>query len=118
PDLSCVSSEAAPDALLVRGLDGPTRTQAFEAGAFAIEDVGAQVVAELCGARPGERILDACAGLGGKTAHLAALAGNEATIDALDLSAAKLRQAEEQWTRLRVRGVTTRAFDLTKEFPA
>ena len=117
-DLTFRSSEVAPDALLVRGLDAPTRTEAFTKGVFTIEDVGAQVVAELCGARPGERILDACAGLGGKTAHLAALADNEATIDALDLSAAKLRQAEEQWTRLRVRGVTARAFDLTKDFPA
>jgi 16S rRNA (cytosine967-C5)-methyltransferase len=118
PDLSARASDVAPDALLVRGLDAPSRTQAFASGAFAIEDVGAQVVAELCGARPGERILDACAGLGGKTAHLAALADNEAQIDALDVSPPKLRQAEEQWTRLRVSGVTARPFDLTKDFPA
>ena len=118
PELSFRASEVAPDGLLVRGLDAPTRTDAFTTGRFAIEDVGAQVVAELCGARPGERILDACAGLGGKTAHLAALAGHDGQIDALDLSAAKLRQAEEQWTRLGARGITPRAVDLTKEFPA
>jgi len=117
PGAALTASSVAPDALLARGLDAPATTAAFGAGAFAIEDVGAQVVAELCGAAPGERILDACAGLGGKTAHLAALAGNAATIDALDLSAAKLRQAEEQWTRLGARGITARAADLTKDFP-
>jgi len=118
PGAGLTASSVAPDALLARGLDAPATTAAFGAGAFAIEDVGAQVVAELCGAAPGERILDACAGLGGKTAHLAALAGNAATIDALDLSAAKLRQAEEQWTRLGAKGITARAADLTKDFPA
>jgi len=117
PGVILTPSTVAPDALLARGLDAPARTRAFADGAFAIEDVGAQVVAELCGAAPGERILDACAGLGGKTAHLAALAGNQATIEALDLSAAKLRQAEEQWARLGVRGVQARAADLTKDFP-
>ncbi len=118
PGATLTPSPVAPDALLARGLDAPGSTDAFAAGAFAIEDVGAQVVAELCGAAPGERILDACAGLGGKTAHLAALAGNAASIDALDLSAAKLRQAEEQWTRLGARGIRSRVADLTKDFPA
>ena len=118
PGATLTPSPVAPDALLARGLDAPATTAAFAAGAFAIEDVGAQVVAELCGAAPGERVLDACAGLGGKTAHLAALSGNAAAIDALDLSAAKLRQAEEQWARLGAQGITVRAADLTKDFPA
>src|SRR6185369_7564833 len=99
---SLTPSSVAPDALLARGLDAPARTRAFADGAFAIEDVGAQVVAELCGAAPGERILDACAGLGGKTAHLAALAGNQAVIDAADIAPAKLRQARELGRRLGV----------------
>lgn len=116
PGATLAPSPIAPDALLARGLDAPATTAAFANGAFAIEDVGAQVVAELCGAAPGERILDACAGLGGKTAHLAALSGNAATIDALDLSPAKLDQAKQQWARLGANGITARAADLTKDF--
>jgi 16S rRNA (cytosine967-C5)-methyltransferase len=57
---------------------------------FAIADAGAQVVVELCGAAAGERILDACAGVGGKTAHLLALAGDRARVDALDIARDKL----------------------------
>ena len=55
-------SAVAPDALVARRLDAPAATQAWREGLFAIADAGAQVVAELCGAAPGERILDACAG--------------------------------------------------------
>jgi 16S rRNA (cytosine967-C5)-methyltransferase len=111
------ASPIAPDALLVRRIDSPFLTRAFTDGLFAIEDVGAQVVAELCGAAPGERILDACAGLGGKSAHLAALAENRAEIDAVDISPAKLRQARELARRLGVEGLTTLAADLTRPWP-
>ena len=118
PGATLTPSPVAPDALVARGLDAPARTVAFARGDFAIQDVGAQVVAELCGAAPGERVLDACAGLGGKTAHLAALAGNQAHIDAVDVSPPKLAQAEEQWRRLGVTGVRAVIADLTHPLPA
>jgi len=114
PGAEMVASTIAPDALLVRRIDSPFLTRAFTDGLFAIEDVGAQVVAELCGAAPGERILDACAGLGGKSAHLAMLADNRAEIDAVDVSPAKLRQARELARRLGVDGLTTLTADLTR----
>ena len=71
-------SAIAPDAILARRFDAPATTAAWREGLFAVQDAGAQVVAELCGAAPGERILDACAGGGGKTAHLLALSGGQA----------------------------------------
>ena len=118
PEAVMVPSAVAPEALLARAVDAPARTDAFAAGAFAIQDVGAQLVAELCGAAPGDRVLDACAGLGGKTAHLAALAQNQAHVEALDLSAAKLDQAREQARRLGVRNLASRVADLTKDLPS
>jgi 16S rRNA (cytosine967-C5)-methyltransferase len=114
PGAEIAASDIAPDGLLVRRIDSPFLTGAFTEGLFAVEDVGAQIVAELCGAAPGERILDACAGLGGKSAHLAALAGNQAEIDAADVAPAKLRQARELGRRLGVRGLTTIAVDLMR----
>ena len=117
PDARFAPSPVAPDGIVARGFDGPARTQAFERGAFAITDTGAQVVAELCGAAPGERVLDACAGLGGKTGHLAALAGNRAEVLAVDLSAPKLEQALEQARRLGASGVQTRVANLTEALP-
>jgi 16S rRNA (cytosine967-C5)-methyltransferase len=117
PGAEFAESAVAPDAVLVRRIDSPFLTRAFTDGLFAVEDVGAQIVAELCGAAPGERILDACAGLGGKSAHLAALAGNQAEIDAADIAPAKLRQTRELARRLGVRGVNTVVADLTRPWP-
>jgi len=112
PNASLDPSPIAADALLARHIDAPFATAAWKEGLFGVEDVGAQVVGDLCGAAAGEHIWDACAGLGGKTAHLAALAGNRATIDATDIAPRKLAQARETWSRLHVKGVTTRARDL------
>ena len=86
-------SEVAPDALDARRLDAPASTQAWRQGLFAIADAGAQIAVELCGAAAGERILDACAGSGGKTAHLLALAGDRARVDAIDIATDKLGAA-------------------------
>jgi 16S rRNA (cytosine967-C5)-methyltransferase len=114
PGASVEPSPGAADALLVRKMDSPFLTDAWREGLFAVEDVGAQRVVALAGAAPGERILDACAGVGGKSAHLAALADGKASIDAVDISPAKLDEARRLFARLGVRGVTTRAADLTQ----
>ncbi len=110
-------SPFAPDALLARDLDALAATGAWHEGLLAVEDTGAQVVVELCGARAGERVLDACAGTGGKSAHLAALAGNGARVEAVDLSRAKLGEARMAFERLGVAGVTTAVADLMQPFP-
>ena len=117
PGADVALSPLAPDALLVRRIDSPFLTNVFAAGLFAVQDLGAQIVAELCGAAPGERILDACAGMGGKSAHLAALAGNQARIEAADIAPAKLRQTRDLGRRLGVEGLTTFVADVTAPLP-
>jgi 16S rRNA (cytosine967-C5)-methyltransferase len=117
PGAELEPSPIARAALLGRRLEGPAATRAWADGLYAIQDVGAQAVVELLGASPGERILDACAGNGGKSAHLAALAGNGARIDAVDISATKLGEAERACRRLGVEGVTTLKADLTRPLP-
>ena len=117
PEARLEPSAVAVDALVARDLDAVAATDAWRDGLLAVEDTGAQVVVELCGARPGERILDACAGTGGKSAHLAALAANGARIDAVDLARGKLSEARVAFERLGVAGVTTTVADLTLPFP-
>jgi len=107
-------SAIAPDALDARRLDAPAATAAWRAGLFAIADAGAQLVVELCGAVAGERILDACAGSGGKTAHLLALAGDRARVDALDIAPDKLDAARATLKRLGLVGATFAVGDLTR----
>jgi 16S rRNA (cytosine967-C5)-methyltransferase len=114
PGAALLSSAIAPDAILARRFDAPATTAAWHQGLFAVQDAGAQVVAELCGAAPGERILDACAGGGGKTAHLLALAGGEAQVDAVDNAPAKLHDARRTLQRLGLTSARTVTGDLTR----
>ncbi len=114
PGAVLAPSEIAPDAILARRFEAPATTTAWREGLFVVQDAGAQVVAELCGAAPGERILDACAGGGGKTAHLLALSGGKAQVDAVDNAPAKLDEARRTLQRLGLTGARLVAADLTR----
>lgn len=76
---------------------------AFQQGWFEIQDEGSQIAAELAGAQPGQRVLDYCAGGGGKTLALAALMANQGTITAHDSEKQRLAPI---FDRLRRAGVT------------
>jgi 16S rRNA (cytosine967-C5)-methyltransferase len=117
PGATLAASAIAPDALLARRFDAPATTAAWTRGLFAVQDAGAQVVAELCGAAAGERILDACAGSGGKTAHLLALSGDKAQVDAVDRSPAKLDEARRTLQRLGLASARLVTGDLTRPLP-
>lgn len=60
----------APAGLRVEGVGDVRKLPGFEEGLFSVQDEAAQLAAELLGARPGQRVLDACAAPGGKTAHI------------------------------------------------
>ena len=110
-----------PDALLVNARRPVHRIPGFQEGLFAVQDSASQMVAPLLKVQPGERILDACAAPGGKTAHLAALAGNEAEITAMDSDAARLDEARQNLSRLGCKGITflqgnARSPNLLKDF--
>lgn len=60
----------APDALLLAKAVPVEALPAFEAGAASVQDAAAQLAAPLLDPKPGQRVLDACAAPGGKTAHL------------------------------------------------
>ena len=70
----------------------------FADGCVSIQDAGAQRAAELLDPARGERVLDACAAPGGKTAHL--LERTDLDVLALDIDAARIRRIEENLRRL------------------
>jgi 16S rRNA (cytosine967-C5)-methyltransferase len=105
-------SERVPRAFRVAGLGSPDTSPAFQRGAFAVQDLGAQLVAHLAAPRPGMRILDACAGVGGKSVHLADLADDRAHVDAVDLSARKLDLLGDSARRLGLTSIHPRCADL------
>lgn len=96
-------SALTPRAILARRLGDPRTLGAYAAGQFAAQDVGSQRVAELVGAAPGQSVLDACAGRGGKTAVLADAVGATGRVVAVDLFERKLEEAQTELRRLGVR---------------
>ncbi|NVJ86665.1 MAG: class I SAM-dependent methyltransferase [Algoriphagus sp.] len=87
-----------PDALILEERQNVFRTAAFKAGLFEVQDASSQLVAAALAVEPGMRVIDACAGAGGKTLHLAALMDNKGKILSMDLEEWKLQQ-----TKLRAR---------------
>ena len=111
----------APHGLHLKNPGAIDQLPGFKEGLFQIQDEAAQLTGLLLDPQPGENILDACAGLGGKTCHLAQLMDNKGQITAMDLTAKKLTNLEEETQRLGISMVSTRAYDLKgatiKNFP-
>ena len=97
------------DGLFLSTAAGLRETAAFRDGLIRVQDEASQLVARLVNPRPGERILDLCAGAGGKTVHLAALMENRGEIIAVDLHPDKLHLLTADAGRLGVTIVTTHA---------
>ncbi|MCF6320938.1 MAG: RsmB/NOP family class I SAM-dependent RNA methyltransferase [Rhizobiaceae bacterium] len=77
----------------------------FQKGWFEIQDEGSQIVSELVYARPGEKVLDYCAGAGGKTLALAATMENRGQIHAYDNDKTRLAPIHERLKRAGTRNV-------------
>ncbi len=89
----------------------------FKDGWFQVQDEAAQIVSMLLDPKAGERILDACAGLGGKTGHIAQIMGNNGEIVAIDNNQSKLDRLQAEMQRLGVSIVTTSMVDLDSPMP-
>ncbi len=85
-----------PNAVLVVHRANLFRSRAFEQGLFEVQDISSQIVGLALGPRPGERVLDYCAGAGGKTLQLGALMENRGVIWALDVDAGRLARLRER----------------------
>lgn len=108
----------APDAVLLRGMrDAIGDIPAFKDGWFQVQDEAAQLITHLLDPRPGETVLDACAGLGGKTGHIAQLMKNRGKIKAVEKESWKLDQLRAAMARLGISVVTLWQRDLSESFP-
>lgn len=106
----------APDALVVQQRQNVFRLDAFKQGLFEVQDYSSQQVAPFCEVEPGMRVIDACAGAGGKSLHLASLMENRGQLIALDTQAGawKLKALKQRAKRNGVHVIETRPITSSK----
>ncbi len=102
------------DALQLTERKNVFRTDAFKNGLFEVQDASSQLVAEFLEVKPGMRVVDACAGAGGKTLHLAALMENKGLIIALDIYDNKLKELKRRAKRAGTHNIESRHINSTK----
>ena len=105
---------ANTDALVLERRQNVFQTKAFKAGLFEVQDFSSQLVAPFLDPKPGMRVVDACAGGGGKTLHLAALMQNKGSLIALDTLAWKLEELRTRARRAGATNIETRPIDSRK----
>ena len=101
-----------PDALVLppgKILPKPLRAD----GRVEIQDAGSQQLAALLDPQPGERVIDACSGAGGKSLHLAALMGNDGRVFGMDVEVGKLAELERRAKRAGATCVKTKPITAT-----
>ncbi|WP_191858999.1 RsmB/NOP family class I SAM-dependent RNA methyltransferase [Hanstruepera ponticola] len=103
-----------PNALKLKERANVFQTEAFKEGLFEVQDASSQLVADFLDVQPGMRVVDTCAGAGGKTLHLASLMENKGQIIALDIYGNKLHELKRRAKRNGAHNIETRVIDSTK----
>ncbi|WP_300020842.1 methyltransferase domain-containing protein [uncultured Maribacter sp.] len=91
-------------------------TQAFKNGMFEVQDASSQLVAEFLEVEPGQRVVDTCAGAGGKSLHLAALMENKGQLISMDIYGSKLKELKRRARRNGAHNIEVREIDSTKVY--
>lgn len=108
------TEENYPDALILEERQNVFQLPEFKEGLFEVQDAGSQAISRFTHVKPGMRIIDACAGGGGKTLHLAALIANKGRIISMDTEAWKLDELKKRARRGGVSTVETRVIESSK----
>lgn len=103
-----------PDALELYERQDVFKTQAFKKGLFEVQDASSQKIAHALDVQEGMRVVDTCAGAGGKALHLAAIMENKGQVIALDIYANKLKELKRRAKRAGAHNIETRHIDTTK----
>jgi 16S rRNA (cytosine967-C5)-methyltransferase len=106
--------ENQPDALVLKERANVFLTDAFKDGFFEVQDANSQLVAAFLDVKPGMKVVDTCAGAGGKTLHMASLMENKGLLIAMDLYESKLKQLKIRAKRNGAFNIEPRVIESTK----
>lgn len=113
-DIATTIDPKYKDALILKERKNIFKTDAFKSGLFEVQDASSQLVADYLNVQPGMRVIDTCAGAGGKTLHLAALMENKGQIIAMDIYGGKLKELKRRAKRAGAHNITTRLIESSK----
>lgn len=113
-DIETEKIKGYPSALKLKERTNVFVTDAFKNGLFEVQDASSQKVAEILDPQPGERIIDACAGAGGKSLHIAAMMDNKGQLISMDIYENKLKELKRRARRNDIFNIETRVIDSTK----
>jgi 16S rRNA (cytosine967-C5)-methyltransferase len=112
-DIEAVKTPLSPWGLRVEGRPPLAGLEIFKNGIIEVQDEGSQLVALMLDARPGERVVDFCAGAGGKTLAIAATMQNKGKIVATDVLKGRIERSATRIRRAGANNVERR--DLSSE---
>lgn len=104
-NIAAQAVDAAPDAVTLEQARPVERIPGFNSGQVSVQDASAQLAADLLDLKNGQRVLDACAAPGGKTAHL--LEKADVDVVALDVDGNRLLRIDENLQRLKLQANVT-----------
>lgn len=101
----------APHGIRVSSVGAVDGLPGFSEGLFQVQSESSQLVVALLAPAPGERILDACAAPGGKSAYIAELQRDRGKIVAIDVSKRGIERVRENADRLALRSINAKSAD-------
>ena len=107
-NISAFTINGYPDAVQLEEKKNVFLTSAFKDGFFEVQDASSQKIGRFLEVTEGQRVVDACAGAGGKTLHLSALMKNKGQIIALDIFEWKLAELKRRAKRAGAHNIETR----------
>lgn len=113
-DWETESTPLSTEALVLKKRGNIFNNTLFKEGFFEVQDAGSQLIAPFLDVEPSMRVIDACAGAGGKSLHLAALMQNKGKIISMDIEAWKLDELRRRARRNSVNIIETRPIESTK----
>ncbi len=101
------AGEYAPEAIRLIKSPGLSSLPSYKEGLFTIQDESSMLVAHVLSPQPGNKVYDVCAGLGGKTTHLAQIMDNRGSIIAGDIYEHKLKLIRQSAAQLGITIIET-----------
>ncbi len=112
--VKCARSTVSDTGIVLHAHHNVFRMDDYRKGYFEVQDDGSQRIAPFCKIQPGQRVIDACAGSGGKSLHLASLMANSGRIIAMDTEQWKLEELSKRARRAGIAIIETREINTTK----